>query len=97
MIDPTDWMIHAAYMRTDGSSIDVDYITGPLFGDKTFTRSDGPLFSRLYERLTKASRRREPAELWDDEFIGFLDQTDLEKAYRCGVKETLEALRKELS
>jgi len=58
--------------------------TDELFNEGTFTRSDGTLFSRLYERLTKASRRR-------DSYHG------IETAYRRGVLDTLTALRTELS
>ncbi len=56
----------------------------------TFTRSDGSMISRIYERLTKASRRREP-----DKEAGWYSPT--EQAYRRGVKDTLTALRTELS
>lgn len=58
-----------------------------LFNETTFTRSDGTVFARIYERLTKASRRR----------VEKVHTIDLEKAYRQGVKDTLEALREELS
>jgi len=61
-----------------------------LFKDTTFTRSDGTLFARIYERLTKASRRRA-----DYSAIGA--GSDTESAYRRGVKDTLEALRTGLS
>ena len=64
--------------------------TDELFNEGTFTRSDGTLFSRLYERLTKASRRRA-----DYSAIGA--GSDTESAYRRGVKDTLEALRTGLS
>jgi len=58
-----------------------------LFKDTTFTRSDGTLFSRIYERLTKASRRRYAGgNVWHEE-----------QAYRRGVKDTLKAVRDELS
>ena len=60
-----------------------------LFRDTTFTRSDGTLFARIYERLTKASRRRA-------DYIAIGMQSDVESAYRAGVKDTLDALRKEL-
>ena len=58
-----------------------------LFKDTTFTRSDGTLFARIYERLTKRSRRRTSSEV-----VGYQ-----EASYREGVKDTLEALRTELS
>ncbi len=55
----------------------------------TFTRSDGTMISRIYERLTKSSRRRVSAHaVWLD---------DAEANYRRGVKDTLTALRTELS
>ncbi len=57
---------------------------------ETFTRSNGTMFSRIYERLTKASRRIQ------DEFLSTLVDAE-EVAYRRGVKDTLEALRIELS
>lgn len=60
-----------------------------LFHTTTFTRSDGTLFSRIYERLTRASRRR-------DEYSHIGQHSDAERAYRRGVKDTLEALREEL-
>ncbi len=63
---------------------------GPLlFTDQTFTRSDGTIFSRIYERLTKMSRRRATT------LNGRTARK--EQAYREGVKDTLEALRTELS
>ena len=57
----------------------------------TFTRSDGSIVSRIYERLTKASRRRVHTMLdgWTN--------ADREDAYRQGVKDTLEAVRNELT
>jgi hypothetical protein len=59
----------------------------------TFTRSNGTVFSRIYERLTKASRRSpEVPALNEGGRFGAI-----ESAYRAGVKDTLEALRAELS
>ena len=55
-----------------------------LFNNTSFTRSDGTLFARIYERLTKASRRRNSLRT-------------VETAYRRGVKDALEALRTELN
>jgi len=60
-----------------------------MFNNTTFTRSDGTIFSRIYERLTKASRRRHGAL--------YSRATMNERFYRKGVKDALEALRKELS
>ena len=63
----------------------------PLFyTQESFTRSNGSIAARIYERLTKASRRREP-----NKREGWFYPT--EQAYRRGVKDTLEALRIELS
>jgi len=61
-----------------------------LTDERTFTRSNGTVFARIYERLTKQSRRRA-----DYNAIGA--GSDTESAYRRGVKDTLEALRTELS
>ncbi len=55
-----------------------------LTDERTFTRSNGTVFSRIYERLTKASRRTK------------YPHGTAEKAYRRGVKDTLESLREEL-
>ena len=62
-----------------------------LFFNTTFTRSDGTLFSRIYERLTKASRRTKRGAK------GGWNHQAQQRAYRAGVKDTLEALRTELS
>lgn len=63
-----------------------------LFNTQTFTRSNGTLFARVYERLTKASRRRY------DRIPGPKDIVfQRERSYRRGVRDTLEALRAELS
>lgn len=67
---------------------------GPLlFTAGTFTRSNGTIAARIYERLTKASRRDERA------ITGFIGTEDgaIDRAYRRGVKHALEALRTELS
>ena len=66
-----------------------DYHTGRLdalgFLRGSFVRSNGTACARIYERLTKASRRRR-------------DPRDYEEtAYRRGVKDALEAVRTELS
>ena len=59
-----------------------------LYNAMSFTRSNGTVFARIYERLTKRSRRR-PSH--------YGDHLDAEAFYRWGVKDTLEALRIELS
>ena len=56
---------------------------------ETFTRSNGTLIARIYERLTKASRRREP-----EKEAGWYSPT--EQAYRRGLYDALKALQKEL-
>lgn len=63
---------------------------GPLlFSEGTFTRSNGTIAARIYERLTKASRRRD--DTYEDmEYV-------VEQAYRRGVFDTLTALRNELT
>lgn len=53
-----------------------------------FTKSNGTILARIYERLTKASRRR----AIDTEF----DQT-IEAWYRQGVYDTLKTLQQELA
>jgi DNA-directed RNA polymerase specialized sigma54-like protein len=62
---------------------------------RTFTRSDGSIVARIYERLTKASRRR-VAWYRSEDFI----KTSLrsrEASYRRGVYDAYKALQKELS
>lgn len=57
--------------------------------DRTFTKSDGSIVARVYERLTKASRRR--AE-------GFEDRIPVSEAhYRRGVYDAFKALQEELN
>lgn len=53
---------------------------------ETFTRSNGSLLSRLYERLTRASRRRSSYVDWVKE-----------KYYRRGVYDAYNALIDELT
>jgi len=60
-----------------------------LYNETTFTRSDGTVFARIYERLTKASRRRVKS-------MPHERTARKEAAYRGGVKDALEALRAEL-
>lgn len=56
--------------------------------DEPFTRSNGTVMARVYERLTKASRRR--AE-------GFEDRIPVSEAhYRRGVYDAFKALQEEL-
>ncbi len=67
---------------------------GPLlYTQESFTRSNGTIFARIYERLTKASRRKNYATEEGHNFAINIK----EAAYRRGVKDTLEALRTELS
>ena len=88
MIDQTEWRHGVVRYRQGTNYVDIDYLAVVnFFGDSTFTRSDGSMFSRIYERLTKASRRREP-----DKEAGWYSPT--EQAYRHGVKDTLTALRR---
>ncbi|KKL44402.1 hypothetical protein LCGC14_2365990 [marine sediment metagenome] len=96
-----EWKIGIVSFRDGDTYKDIDWMAAlPLFRQqKTFTRSDGTMFSRVYERLTKRSRRKidrsTEAEYripGDGLFI-----LGREHAYRRGVKDTLEALRKELS
>lgn len=60
-----------------------------VFGtiDAPFTKSNGTLMSRIYERLTKASRRRGGEPLIRDP----------EEYYRRGIYDTLKALQDELA
>ncbi len=88
----------------DTINLDEGYIeVGPLlFTAQSFTRSNGTIAARIYERLTKAIRRRVTAsnENWLFGTINAYDHTDVdvdEMHYRRGVKDALEALRAELS
>ena len=64
---------------------------GPLlFTDESFTRSNGTVFARIYERLTKASRRRQTIERFG---ITLADET----FYRKGVYDTMTAIRDEIA
>jgi len=62
--------------------------------NKTFTRSDGTIVARLYERLTKASRRTADAD-WCEPY-GALSVSH-QAAYRKGVYDAFKALQDELS
>jgi hypothetical protein len=61
-----------------------------LFGDSSFTRSNGAVISKLYERLTKRSRRAQAAHTYP----GY---PETQEAYRQGVYDAFKALQKELS
>ena len=58
----------------------------------TFTRSDGTVVARIYERLTKRSRRRSNAEV-DGVRMG----DRIEGAYRKGVYDGFKAMQEELN
>jgi hypothetical protein len=60
-----------------------------LFGRGTWTRSNGSVVARIYERLTKASRRRDGGGGWVT--------TSEEDWYRKGLYDALKALQEELS
>ena len=55
-----------------------------------FTRSNGTVMARIYERLTKASRRRKRGP------TGGWTHARIERAYRRGVYDAFKALQKEL-
>ncbi len=76
----------------DTINLEDGYIeVGPLlFTSGSFTRSNGTIAARVYERLTKASRRR--VVYYDDR-----DRSQDETHYRRGVKDALETLRTELA
>ncbi len=82
MIDPTDLTFDT--INTEEGYIEV----GPLLfsSSSTFTRSNGSISARIYERLTKASRRRAP---WD--------ARTAEAMYRRGVYDAIAALQEELT
>lgn len=61
---------------------------------KAFTKSNGTIMARIYERLTKASRRRQPT-LDDAVKYGWALPTK-EIAYRQGVYDALKAVQQEL-
>ncbi len=74
----------------DTINLEDGYIeVGPLlFTSGSFTRSNGTIAARVYERLTKASRRGGS---------GYPFTRTVSQAYRRGVKDALEALRTELN
>lgn len=57
--------------------------------DLPFSRSNGTALSRIYERLTKASRRRAT-------YLGEEYDDGREEAYRQGVYDAFKALQEEL-
>jgi hypothetical protein len=61
---------------------------------RTFTRSDGTVVARIYERLTKRSRRTQAA-YYDPDHLCWGDVG--ERAYRRGVYDGFKALQEELS
>ncbi len=85
---PDDTALKYIAHRIGGETIT---ISPPLIDvTESFTRSNGTLVARLYERLTKASRRR--VDYYDDR-----DRSQDEAHYRRGVKDAYNALRDELS
>ncbi len=80
----------------DTINLEEGYIAvGPLLfsGSSPFTRSNGSISARIYERLTKASRRAE-RDVWGS--IGAAEGVQ-ERYYREGVYDTLAALQEELT
>ena len=61
--------------------------------DMPFTRSNGTVIARIYERLTKRSRRLEKRMARNDGYDAFWSQ----RLYRKGVYDAFKALQKELS
>lgn len=80
-------------------TVDAEYGDGwyrPMLmrSDQTFTRSNGTLASRIYERLTKASRRRYN----ETEAVDHTGELyAIESAYRRGVYDAFKALQEELN
>ncbi len=61
---------------------------------RTFTRSNGTVVARLYERLTKRSRRKQTSS----PFVpGGTLVSDIETAYRKGVFDAYKNLQEELN
>lgn len=65
-----------------------------LIDTRSFTRSNGTTLSRLYERLTKASRRRVYSKF--NEFGFTVTNESTERAYRQGIRDAYRALQEEL-
>lgn len=72
-----------------------NWLAFTLGSEKPFTKSNGTLLARVYERLTKASRRRVKARKEEHYFP--LATIKQEAAYRRGVYDTLKGLQKELT
>ena len=91
MIDPNEkdlqWSIFGIGIVR---KVESEWINRPLITriNQSFTRSNGTIMARIYEGLTKRSRRRD-ATYEDMESI-------VEFAYRRGVYEAFSALQKEL-
>jgi hypothetical protein len=83
MIDQNE-LVTAAFGPTMSEWLDEPL----LFTGETFTRSNGTIMARIYERLTKASRRRDGG--------GGFDATLAEEYYRQGVYDAFKALQQEL-
>lgn len=64
-----------------------------LITHETFTRSNGTMLSRIYERLTKASRRRNKR---DGGARWMITWSMGESMYRMGVYDAYKALQEEL-
>ena len=65
-----------------------------ILTEETFTRSNGTIVARIYERLTKASRRE--AQKYMTEGGDLYGPTQAE-AYRQGVYDAFRALQEELA
>lgn len=74
-------------INASNSTFDVDNF---LFRRSSFVRSNGSPVARIYERLTKASRRRIHTMMdgWSN--------AEQEEAYRQGVYDAFTALREEV-
>jgi hypothetical protein len=91
MIDHPNYIVLENISDSFAEAFDVQ----PLTRDReSFTRSNGTIIARLYERLTKASRRREPDYKRLIVIPGGIE--DREKAYRQGVYDAYKALQEEL-
>lgn len=68
---------------------DSDWVMTRVLGlDEPFTRSNGTVMARIYERLTKASRREQA------EYLSSLVDAE-EKAYRRGLYDAFKTLQEE--
>ena len=95
MTDRTDIMMGAFrfyewYDKNEDGHIIALGFKGTLDAGETFTRSNGTIIARLYERLTKASRRRTNT-------LSNRQSRDYEEAYRRGVYDAYKALQEELT